>query len=198
MPRGAEHPADEPSAEAGASLEAVSTLRELHAIGRRSRHAASTNLTGIPLASWGTAWSAGFAVLDLASWRIAVPLALLLAVGAAVGTWAVRSPEVRSGWERRIQVGWVALFLSSPFLVASVSPVAVRVELVFLGALWGVALLLYAVATTDFLLGAVGGITVLAAAFCRPLVPEHPLLTFGVVAGGAMLLVGSWRIRLSR
>lgn len=178
--------------------DAAETLADLETISRRSRQAASAALTRIPLASWGAAWVVGFALLDQAPWRLAVPVGLALAAGAAVATWTWRSPQIRSGRETRIGLGWLALMLCSPFLVAVVSPIPDRVEMMFLGALWGVALLLYGIASADVAPAVVGAITVLAATISRVSGIPHPLLVFGAVAGGSMLALGlrrTWRYR---
>jgi hypothetical protein len=177
---------------------AADTLRDLRAIGSRSRQAATRDLMGFPLVVWGLAWVTGYALLDLAPWRFAVPIGVVLAVAGVTGTWlARRRSAVLSGWERRIRVAWLALMACSPFLILSISPVPGRVLAVFLGALWGVGLLLYAVATGDRPLGVVGVVTVLAAAFCRPVLHHHALLGFGLCAGGAMLALGVWRVSWS-
>jgi hypothetical protein len=178
-----------------AAAAAADTLRDLRAIGGRSRQAATRGLLGIPLLLWGAAWMAGYALLDLAPWRVAVPAGLALAAAAVAGTWLSRiRPAVLSGWERRTRIAWAALMLCSPFLVATVSPVSGRVLAVFLGAVWGVGLLLFAIAVGDLPLGVTGAFTVLAAAFCRPLLHPHALLGFGLCAGGAMLALGLGRL----
>ncbi len=175
---------------------AADTLRDLDAIGSRSRRAATRDLLAVPLLAWGIAWIAGYALLDLAPWRAAVPAGLALAAAAVAATWLSRMHSaVLSGWERRIRTAWAALMLCSPFLVASVSPLPGRVLAAFLGAVWGVGLLLYAIAVADVPLGAAGAFTVLAAAFCRPALHHHALLGFGLCAGGAMLVLGAWRLR---
>jgi len=175
---------------------AADTLRDLHAIGDRSRRAATRNLLAVPLLAWGIAWIAGYALLDLAPWRAAVPAGLALAAAAVTATWLARvRSAVLSGWERRVRTAWTALMLCSPFLAASISPVPGRVLAAFLGAVWGVGLLLCAIAVGDVPLGAAGAVTVLAAAFCRPVLHHHALLGFGLCAGGAMVVLGAWRLR---
>jgi hypothetical protein len=174
---------------------AADTLRDLHAIGRRSRRAATRELLAIPLLAWGVAWAAGYTLLDLVPWSAAVPAGAALAVAALAVTWLTRlQRNVLSGWERRVQLGWVALMLCSPFLVASVSPVPERVIAVFLGALWGTGLLLFAITTGDRPLAVAGALTVLAAAFCRPVLAGHALLGFGLLAGLSMVALGGWRV----
>jgi hypothetical protein len=174
---------------------AADTLRDLRAIGSRSRQAATRDLIATPLVIWGIAWIVDYALLDLAPWRAAVPAGVALTVVAVAGTWLSRMrAAVLSGWERRVRMAWVALMLCSPFLVTSISPVPGRVLVVFLGALWGVGLLLFAIATGDVPLAAAGALTVLAAAFCRPVLHHYSLLGFGLCAGGAMVTVGTWRL----
>lgn len=163
--------------------EAAETLRDLRTIGGRSQRAASTALTQIPLATWGLAWAVRYALLALAPSPLAVPVGCVLAFGAALVTWIFRSREVTSGRERRTRAGWLALLLCSPFLIAVVSPIPVHPEALFLGALWGVALLLFAIATLDLPLGVVGALIVLAAAGSRIAALDRPLLVFGLIAG---------------
>lgn len=189
MPTNPRGPADQPVS-AG---RAADTLADLDSIETRSRRAASTALTRVPLASWGVAWLVGFALLDSRPWRVAVPIGLLLALAAMALTWVGRSPQVRSGREGRVGLGWLALMLCSPFLVATIGPVPARVEILFLGALWGVALLLYGVASADIALCAVGVLIVLGGAFSRPVSPPHALLVSGLVGGASMLALGGWR-----
>lgn len=171
---------------------AAQTLRDLQTIGGRSQRAASTALTRVPLATWGVAWAVGFALLAYQPWRLAVPVGCVLALGAALVSWIFRSREVTSGRERRTRAGWLALFLCSPFLVAVVSPIAAPTQALFLGAIWGVGLLLFAIATLDLPLGAVGALIVVAAAGSQIAV-DRPLLIFGLIAGPAMLALGLWR-----
>ena len=173
--------------------EAAETLRDLRTVGGRSQRAASTALTRIPLAAWGLAWAVGYGLLALAPWRLAVPVGCVLAFGATLVSWIFCSREVTSGRERRTRAGWLAMLLCSPFLIAVVSPTPARTEALFLGALWGVALLLFAIATLDLPLGVVGALIVLTAAGSRIAAADRPLLVFGLVAGLAMLALGLWR-----
>lgn len=123
-----------------------------------------------------------------------MPLALVTATMPKAAPTTTAQGTVLSGWERRTRMAWAALMLCSPFLVASVSPVPGRVLAVFLGAVWGTGLLLLATATGDVPLGAVGAVTVLAAAICRPALHDYSLLGFGSCAGGAMLALGCSRL----
>lgn len=146
---------------------------------------------------WGAAWWLGFALLDLAPWRIAVPVGIALSAGAMLTTWLFRSQEVSSGWERQTRTGWLALMLCSPFLLASIGPIPSYAQMIFLGALWGVALILYAVPTGDFPLGLVGAGILLTGVFARSF-GAHRLLVFGCVAGLAMVALGASRARGAR
>lgn len=178
------------------SVEAADTLAELEAIVSRSRRASYATVTRAPLVMWGVAWLVGYLALDTLNWAIAVPLGMVLSISAAVGTWLKRSAEVVNGWERRVRLSWLVLMVSSPLLVITVSPTPVAAMLLFLGALWGIALLLYAVAAADLALGIVGTIVLVAAPLARTALDHHELLVYGVLAGGAMITLGLRRMRL--
>ena len=175
------------------AVEAARTLDELRAITDRSRRTARAAFTGVPLLAWGVAWMAGYAGLGLLPWATAVPLGLALSACAVLVTVLVRSTEIVSESRGRIAASWVALMVSSPLLAATVAPVPVPTMLVFLGALWGVGLLLLAVGTSDAPLGVVGGIVVAVAASAHVLLGDRSLLVFGLVAGGAMAGLGAVR-----
>lgn len=174
--------------------EAARVLRELDAIGVRSRRAAYATLTRTPLALWGVAWLTGYALLDLTPWALAVPVGLAVSAAAVAGTWRSGAQDVLNGWEQRVRLSWLVLMASSPPLLMTVSPLPMHAVLIFLGALWGVALLLYAVAVGDIPLGAVGTVVLVTAAAVRVLGLDHDLLTFGVFAGGAMTALGAYRM----
>lgn len=176
--------------------EAARTLGELRAIGDRSRRVAYATITRTPLVVWGVAWLLGYVALDTLEWAVAVPVGIGLSVAAALGTRLCRSEEVVNGWERRVQLSWLVLMASSPLLVATISPAPARSVVLFLGALWGVALLLYAVAAGDVALGVVGALIVVMAAVANVAVQHHGLLVFGLVAGAAMVALGVARLRM--
>lgn len=145
------------------------------------------------------AWVLGYALLDLQPWTLAVPVGLGLAVGAVATTVLVRSRETRSGREARVGLGWWVVMACSPLLVIIVRPVEPPTVAIFLGSLWGVAMLLLATATRDLPLGVVGGAIVLGGAACRTVADlGHPLLVFGLVGGLGMLGLGLWRTWRSR
>ncbi len=183
-----------PRAEDVSPSEAARTLRDIDRITGRSRRVAYAAFTRAPLTFWGIAWLLGYSALDLLPWAVAIPVGVALALGAALGMWWWRPGEVGSGHERKVQLSWLVLMACSPLLVATAGVVTSTAVLLFLGALWGVALLLLAVATGDVALGVVGGLVVVAAAAVRIAVPQHLLLTFAVVAGGAMTALGAYRL----
>lgn len=184
------HPLPAPSA-----ADAARTLQELAAIGGRSRRVAYATFTRSPLAVWGVAWLIGYVALDTAPWVVAVPVGLGLSAAAMLGTWLCRSEQVVNGWERRIRLSWLVLMGSSPLLVATITPAPAHTVALFLGALWGIALLLYAVAAGDVALGVVGAVIVATAPAAHIAVHDHDLLVFGVLAGGAMAALGMTRMR---
>lgn len=173
------------------------TLAELGEIGSRSRRAATSAFVRRPLLLWGLAWLAGFAALDLLPWPLAVPLGVAFALAAALGSRLWQAADAVSGWEARLRWCWAAILGVSPLLVLVVSPVPATRAALLLGALWGLALLLYAVACGDLPLGAVGAVIVVAAAVTR-LVDVHPLLLFGLVGGLAQAGLGLSRMRAVR
>lgn len=178
--------------------EAAQTLRELSAIRGRSRRVAHATFTRGPLVLWGVAWLLGYAALDTLPWPVAIPAGLALSGAAALGTRLSRSQQVVSGWEQHVQRSWLVLMASSPLLVLTITPAPVHAVPVFLGSLCGVALLLLAVAAGDIPVGVLGAVIVTTAAAVRILAPDHDLLVFGSVAGGAMTALGVCRMVVSR
>jgi len=178
--------------------EAAATLRELNAIGGRSRRFAYAEFTRRPLLAWGAAWILGYTALGTVSWSIALPAGGVLSAAATLLTWLSRARQVVTDWQRRIQLSWLVLMASSPLLVATISPAPAHTVPIFLGALWGVGLLLYAVASADGWLGATGALIVVTAAAVHATAPTGDLVVFGVLAGGAMSALGLRRMRMPR
>lgn len=172
------------------AAEAAHTLRDLAAIGERSRRIGHAAFTRVPLVIWGTAWIAGYTAFDLLPLRPAIAVGAPLWVLAVVVSRIARNDDVVSGWQRGTRRSWAVVVLCSPLLVLTIMPAPPAVVMLLLGALWGVALLLFAVATGDVVLGGVGVLVVTVAAVARIVVPGHGVLGFGLVAGGAMAVLG--------
>lgn len=191
-PRDDAHPARVPS-----PAEAARTLRELDAIGGRSRRIAYGKATRLPLVAWGVAWILGYGALGALPWSLALPVGGGLCAAAVLVTWLSRSnDQVVNGWERRIRLSWLVLMASSPLLVATITPAPTHAVLTLLGALWGVALLLYAVASADGWLGVAGAAIVVTAAAVHVAGVTQDLLVFGAIAGGTMTALGLRRMRM--
>jgi hypothetical protein len=173
--------------------EAAGTLRDLDAIGDRSRRIVHAGFTRLPLLVWGVAWLGGYSAFDLLPFWPAVLIGGALWVLAALSSRFHGADEVVSSWQRSARRSWLVLVAASPLLVLAIMPVPAGTVLLLLGALWGVALALFAVATGDRPLGAVGWLVLVAAACCRFVVPGHGLLVFALVAGGAMAVLGAVR-----
>jgi hypothetical protein len=178
--------------------EAARTLDELDAIGARTRRFARAGFSAVPLTLWGVAWMAGYAALALLPWGVAVPAGLVLALIATVGTWRVRSRDIVSDRARPLGVGWGVVMACSPLLVVTITPAPAATILLFLGALWGVALALLAVASSDRALGVVAAVVVVSAASARLFAGPHAVLVFGLVGGAAMVVLGLVRMRAVR
>lgn len=80
-------------------------------------------------------------------------------------------------------------------LATIASPAPPYVVPLLLGALWGVAYMLYAIVAADRPLGFLGGGIVALAVICRIVVPDTSLLIFGIVAGASIALFGGIRMR---
>ncbi|MBZ2196643.1 hypothetical protein [Occultella gossypii] len=170
--------------------DAAGTLADLDAIGRRADRAYRAPVTGAPLVGWGIAWAVGYPALghlDL-PWALVVG-ALATAVGL-VATFAGREPGVSNPGAGRLRGAWFLVLAASPFLVQVVSPLEPWRLALFLGALWGVAMAIYAIMTADRALLAVSGGSVVLAAVVT--VPEgiSPLLVYGLGTGIALLVLG--------
>lgn len=177
--------------------EAAATLADLARLSRHSRRVSLAVVTGPPLVAWGLAWAVGFPLLDLAPWRVALPVGSGLAVAAGLVSWGLRPRHLQTGREGPVRGGWLAVMLASPFLVLSMIGMPVPTILVVLGVLWGLAMLLYAVAAVDRAFAVVGALIVVLGGVVRHVVGQ-PLVVFGLVAGGAMVLLGvarTWRSR---
>jgi hypothetical protein len=176
--------------------EATAALREAHrvrALGRRLVHGQTTRL---PLVWWGLAWMVTYPAVQF------LPFAPAVAVSAATGPAAHALTRVgvrwdpapgRTGWERHVTRAWWAVAIAAFFVDLIAAPAPVQVLFLIPGALWGLAMLLYAVAAGDLALGVLGaGIAVLAAAL--RLFLDESLLLFGLLGGGGMAGTGLLRL----
>lgn len=171
-------------------------LRDLGQLTDRSRAAGRAVHTGLPLIGWGVAWLVGYPALDLTHGMLRVVLVVAVWLLAMACSWLPRS-AVRTGWQRRLRIGWAMVFLAVPCLVAIVAPLEPTAFALFVGALWSLAMALHAVATGDPGYAAVSFVGVLAAglATIQPWLPA--LVWIGPTAGLPLLVLGvlRWRRR---
>jgi hypothetical protein len=177
--------------------EANLALREAHrvrALGRRLVHGQTTRL---PLVWWGVAWMVTYSAAQV------LPFALALLVGAASSAAALAMTKLgarwdptpgRTGWEGRVTRAWWAVLVAAFVVDVVAAPAPTPVLFLIPGALWGLALLLYAVVVEDRPLGVLGaGIAVLAAVL-RLFLLDESLVLFGLLAGGGMTAIGLLRL----
>jgi hypothetical protein len=177
--------------------EATVALQEatrVRALGRRLVHSQATRL---PLVWWGLSWMVTYPAAQF----LPFGLAMVAGTGTAAAAFALTKVGVRwdpapgrTGWEREVTRGWWAVLLVGFAVDAIAAPAPAQVFFLIPGAMWGLALLLYAVVVGDRALGVLGaGIAVLAAAL-RLLLLDESLLLFGLLGGGWMAATGLLRV----
>lgn len=150
--------------------------------------------TGLPMAGWGFAWILGLGALDLLEGAPRIIVAVLAwAIGMAL-SWLPLRAAIRTGSETRMRWAWLIVLVTSPFLVAAAQPATFENGVLFGGALWGLAMCLYAIATGDRVLAAVSGFGVIVAGLFGYVDLPTRLLWFGVAAGVPLLVLGISRV----
>lgn len=160
----------------------------------RSGREARDRTTARDFLVWGVAFLVAYAGLDLlptpGDWicaSVTIVLAIML-------SWLPRRHQVRTGWTGRARLGWLVVFVCSPAIVATVAPIEPTRWMLLLGALWSLAMALFAVATRDFVLVVAMVLATLSAGVAASQEFLPPLLLFGTVAGGLLILVGARRL----
>jgi hypothetical protein len=176
--------------------EAARALELARAAEARSRRAVvEAPATGL-LLYWGLAWLAlysGHALLRGTLGDVVTAVLLVLPVAwCAVRRWR-GSAALVSGRERRLFAAWSVVVAASFIVPRIAQPATPATSGLLVGALWGLALLLYAVMAGDRALFGLGGGIILLAWFLAGHGSAAPLL-FGLGAGGAMALVGGIRL----
>jgi hypothetical protein len=178
--------------------EATAALEEAHRVRRLGWRLVSGQATRLPLVWWGLAWMVTFPGAQL----LPFPAALALGVAANAAAFALTSlgsrwdpAPGRTGWERTLARSWWAVLAGSLAVNLIAAPAPIPVFFLIPGAIWGLAMLLYAVAAGDRLLGVLGGGLAVLAAALRVLLLDESLLLFGLAGGGAMVAVGALRLR---
>lgn len=172
---------------------AEDALRELGTLTLRTRRAGRSMATGLPLVGWGVAWTAGYPALHLLDGvpRIAVSVALI--AFAMLLSWLPLRTTIRTGTESRMRWAWAVVLVSSPFLVAAASPPSMQHIALFLGALWSLAMCLFAVATSDPTFAAISMLGIVAAGVANLQELVAPLPFYGLTSGLPLLAVGAYR-----
>ncbi|MGO1236319.1 MAG: hypothetical protein ACTHY8_06930 [Microbacterium gubbeenense] len=173
---------------------AEASLREIGALADRTRRASRSMATGFPLIGWGAAWTAGYAALDLLDGVVRIAVVVLAWVFAMLMSWMPLRAVIRTGVESRMRWAWMAVMVASPFLVAAGQPASMVHLALLLGALWGMAMCLYAITAHDtvFAVVAMFGVVVAGIAGIQEAVPA--LLLFGLASGLTMLALGIYRV----
>lgn len=173
---------------------AEASLREIGAIADKTRRAGRSMATGFPLIGWGAAWATGYAALDLLDGLARIAVMVLAWAFAMLMTWMPLRTAIRTGVESRMRWAWTAVMVASPFLVSAAQPSSMVHLALLLGALWSMAMCLYAIATHDtaFAVIAMFGVVLAGASGIQEALA--PLLLFGVTSGLILLVLGVYRV----
>lgn len=173
--------------------QAQSSLGELDTLLDRSRVASRSMVTGLPLLGWGITWTVGLPAVEVLDGigRIVVCAGAWL-IGMLMSWWPMRT-AIRTGTETTMRRAWFVVLGSSPLLVAAARPESFTYAVLLLGALWGLAMCLYAVATEDWGFAAVAGFGIVAAAAVAGPDLDHPLSWYGVAAGLPLVILSATR-----
>lgn len=171
-----------------------SSLHELGALTDRTRRASRSMATGFPIVGWGTAWILGLGALDLLDGLARILVAALAWMIGMLLSWLPMRAMIRTGTEARMRWAWVIVLAASPFLVSAAQPASFVHGVLLLGALWGLAMCLYAVATGDRILAVVAGFGIATAGVLAVLDIPDQMLWFGVSAGLPLLAIGIHRV----
>jgi hypothetical protein len=174
--------------------QAKDSLRELGALTDRTRLASRSMATGFPMVGWGIAWILGLGALDLLDGLTRILVASLAWMIGMLLSWLPLRPVIRTGSQTRMRCAWVVVLAASPFLVTAARPASFTHGVLLLGALWGLVMCLYAIATEDRILAVTAGFgTVMAGMLAAADIPGQ-LLWYGVSAGIPLLALGICRV----
>ncbi len=182
------------------ACEAADALAAAQTMMHRSHRAAVGTFARAPLVYWGIAWIVGYAAAQYLSGWLAYLVWLAFTAGSFVARrrWNRSSDGqsiVISGWEGQVRRAWWVIVLGSAALPLIIEPVPTVALYLLLGALWGIAYMLYAVVADDRALGLLGASIVALAVAVRLFVPGSALLLFGLLAGGSQMTFGIVRTR---
>lgn len=173
-------------------------LAETEEILERQRGAGRAAFTGRPLIAWGIAWLVAYPGFDFLSGAAAMGVTILVVIVASVVSWVPHDRGLRTGFESRIRLGWLAILGASPFLVATVAPVELVPYMLLLGALWSLGMALTGIALRDRALTVVTLLMVALAGLARQQHFAPPMTLYGLTAGLLLVSLGSVRLRRGR
>jgi hypothetical protein len=146
------------------------------------------------MVGWGIAWILGLGALDLLDGTTRIVVTALAWLIGMLLSWLPLRTAIRTGSETRMRGAWVIVLVASPFLVAAAHPADFSHGVLLVGALWGLAMCLYAVATEDQILTVTSGIGIVMAGLLAELDAPNRLLWFGISAGLPLLALGILRV----
>lgn len=169
---------------------AQASLRELGALTTRTRLASRSGVTGLPLIGWGAAYVAGLPALTLLQGPARVAVVASVYLAAVTLSWLPVGGNIRTGAEGRMRAAWVVVFVATPCLAFAARPASLTHATLMAGALWGLAMCLYGIATEDVGFATVAGLGMVLAGLLGLFEIDHPLAWFGVGAGLPLLALG--------
>lgn len=177
--------------------EATAALREASRVRALGRRLVQGQATRLPLVWWGVSWMVTYPVAQF------LPFAPALTVGAVAAAAAFALSRLgtrwdptpgRTGWERQFMRSWWAVLVVAFVIDVIAAPVPTAVYFLIPGAVWGLAIVIYAVVAEDRALGALGAGVVGLAAVLRLFLLDDSLVLFGLLGGGWMAATGLARL----
>lgn len=175
------------------SEDAARALRDLNGIAERARSESRSMVTGLPLIGWGIAWILGLGAIDVFTGAPRLIVVVIAWVIAMTLSWVPWRRTVKHATDTRVRWAWTIVFAASPLLVMAADPRSLANGVLFLGALWGLAMCVYAVATGDTAFAIASGIGVVAAGILAALASPPSILWYGLLGGIALLALGIHR-----
>lgn len=175
------------------SEDAARALRELDGIAERARSESRSMATGLPLIGWGIAWIVGLGAIDVLTGIPRLIVVVIAWVIAMALSWVPSRRTVKHATDARVRWAWTIVFAASPLLILAADPRSVANGVLLLGALWGLAMCVYAVATGDIAFAIASGVSIVAAGALAALASPPSMLWYGLLGGIALLALGLHR-----
>lgn len=177
------------------AAEAAQALRLAEQARRGGRLLVVLSPMARPLVAWGIAWMVDGIVYRVLPLAPALFVTSAMGVAALVATLLTKDASVRSPWAEAASRSWWVLILATAAVCAVLIPTAIPAAtlVLVLGVLWGLGILLYAVAGRQHQVLALGLVLVLTPVPAALLLPgADAVLLYGLVGGGAMVGTGMW------